>query len=144
MKWFNLVTAFLVFSAAAIGIIGVMLVSVLERIREFGIMTAIGTEFRQVAGVVLVESLLIGLAGYLVGSLLGGFTLWHFKEKGLDLTMFSEAFNAFGMDAITYAIIRPDYFITPFAAILIAAILSALLPLRILYKANPIKAIGEI
>jgi len=144
MKWFNLVTAFLVFSAAAIGIIGVMLVSVLERIREFGIMTAVGTEFRQIAGVVLVESLLIGLAGYIGGSLLGWATLYHFKVKGLDLTTFSEAFNAFGMDAVTYAIIRPGYFITPFAAILIAAICSALLPLRILYKAKPIKAIGEI
>jgi len=143
MEVFNLITGFLVFSVAALGIFGVMLVSVLERIREFGIMLALGTGFRIISGIVLIESLTIGLIGYLTGVVLGGVTLYYFKQKGLDLSAFSEGLEAFGMDVITYAVIRPGYFIVSYFAVFLATVFSVIIPLRILYKAKPIQAINK-
>ncbi|MEN8258001.1 MAG: ABC transporter permease [Thermodesulfobacteriota bacterium] len=144
MEVFNLITSLLVFCVAGLGIFGVMLVSVLERLREFGIMLAIGTTFQEIRTIVFVESFILGLSGYCCGSLLGGLTLFYFYQYGLDLTMFSAGLDAFGMDAITYALIRPSYFLTALAAVTGATLISVLVPLRILQKARPIEAINKI
>ena len=144
MEWFNLVISLIVFCVAGLGIFGVMLVSVLERFREFGIMLAVGTKFSQIRQIVMAESFFLGFFGFLAGSLLGGITLYYFYVNGLDLTMFSKGLDAFGMDAVTYAVIRPGYFITAFIAVSLATFLSVLLPLRFLKKAKPIEAIRKI
>jgi ABC-type lipoprotein release transport system permease subunit len=144
MEWFNLVISLIVFCVAGLGIFGVMLVSVLERLREFGIMLAVGTKFSQIRQIVMAESFFLGFFGFLAGSLLGGMTLYYFYVHGLDLTMFSKGLDAFGMDAVTYAIIRPDYFVIAFIAVLTATFLSVLPPLRFLKKVKPIEVIRNI
>ena len=144
MEGFNLVTSLLIFCVAALGIFGVMLVSVLERLREFGIMLAIGTRFSQIRNIIFVESFFLGFIGFSLGSLIGGATLYFFKVNGLDLSMFSDAFDEFGMDAVTYAIIRPGYFVTALAAVTLATFLSVLIPLRVLKKSKPIEAINKV
>jgi putative ABC transport system permease protein len=68
-----------------------VMMSVYERIREFGLMRAIGARQGFIFGVVLLEALLLGLAGGLLGVVLGqlaslavnGYTL---KEVGLALS----------------------------------------------------------
>ncbi|OEU53927.1 MAG: hypothetical protein BA868_08430 [Desulfobacterales bacterium C00003106] len=144
MEGFNLVTSLLIFCVAALGIFGVMLVSVLERLREFGIMLAIGTRFSQLRNIIFVESFFLGFIGFSLGSLVGGVTLYFFKVNGLDLSMFSDAFDEFGMDAVTYAIIRPGYFVMALAAVTLATFLSVLIPLRVLKKSKPIEAINKV
>jgi len=143
MENFNMIASLLIFCIAALGIFGVMLVSVLERLREFGIMMAIGTQFRQVGSIIFAESFFLGFIGFGVGALIGGGTLYYFKIYGLNLSMFSDAFNEFGMDAVTYAIIRPSYFVTALVAVIIATFLSVLIPLWFLKKAKPIEAISK-
>jgi ABC-type lipoprotein release transport system permease subunit len=144
MKNFNLIISLLIFCVAALGIFGVMLVSVLERLREFGIMMAIGTRFLQIGNIILLESFFLGFIGFTLGSLVGGGTLYYFRIYGLDLSMFSDAFNEFGMDAVTYAIIRPSYFLTAMTAVVMATFFSVLIPLWLLKKAKPIEAISKI
>jgi len=144
MKGFSMVISIIIFGVAGLGIFGVMLVSVLERMREFGIMLAIGTAFRQVRIIILTEAMLMGLSGLITGMLCGGLSLVYFKIYGLDLTMFSEAFEEFGVDAITYAIIRPHYFITAFSAVVLATIISIYFPLRLLKRTKPVTVINEV
>ncbi|MCB2181014.1 MAG: FtsX-like permease family protein [Desulfobulbaceae bacterium] len=144
MKGFNLVTSFLVFCVAGLGIFGVILVSVLERLREFGIMLAIGTKFKQISQIVMIESFFLGFIGFLGGSALGGTTLYYYYRHGLDLTIFSQGLDAFGIDSIIYAIIRPGYFLTALISVTLATLLSVLIPLRILKKSNPIETIHKI
>ena len=141
MKIFNLVTSLIVFLIAGIGIFGVMLVSVLERIREFGVMLAIGTQHIQVFLLVVTEAFCMSLLGYILGAVLGGSTLVYYMKNGLDLTLFSEGLDAFGIDTLVYAIIRPEYFITAFLAIFFASFCSVLYPLWVLRKSQPIESI---
>jgi ABC-type lipoprotein release transport system permease subunit len=141
MQGFNLVVSLLVFCVAALGIFGVMLVSVLERLREFGIMLALGSGFALIRNIILVESFFLGFSGFAAGGLIGWATLVYFKAYGLDLSMFSDAFDEFGMDAVTFAVIRSDYFIIALVAVILAVVLSVLIPLRVLKKARPIQAI---
>lgn len=144
MKGFNAVTNIIVFCVAALGIFGVMLVSVMERLREFGILLAVGTGFRQVCAIVMIESFFLGIIGFIGGAVLGWSTLYYFLIFGLDLTMFSQGLETFGMDTITYAVIRPEYFIFSFVAVILATLVSIILPLRILKKSKPIEAIYKI
>jgi ABC-type lipoprotein release transport system permease subunit len=142
MEKYSLVSYVLIFFVAGIGIFGVVLVSVLERLREFAILQAIGTPFSKVSQIIFLESIFIGLGGFLLGSLLGGSTLYYFYIYGLDLSSFSDALDEFGMDAITYAVIKTSYFTTGFLAVIIAVGLSVIFPLHILKKSKPIEVIN--
>ncbi|WIV66021.1 ABC transporter permease [Natrialbaceae archaeon AArc-T1-2] len=55
----------------AIGIANIMLVSVTERTREIGIMKAVGAQNRDVLGLFLAESVILGVVGAIVGTALG-------------------------------------------------------------------------
>lgn len=143
MQTYNRISSAFIFIVASLGIFGVVLVSVLERVREFGIMMAVGTPFRAIARLILYESLLITMSGYVAGALIGGGLLWYFKYYGLDLSGFSDAFAIFGMDSSIRAIIRPEYFTASFASVLVATIAAAIVPIRTLKKRNPIQSINE-
>lgn len=142
MKTFSYISYMIVFFTATIGIFGVVLVSVLERLREFGVLRAIGTEFKVIVAMVFFESFFIGIIGLLLGSFIGGGTLYYFSQYGLDLSSFSNALDEFGMDAITYAVIKTEYFITAIIAVFSATFLSILIPLRVLKKSKPIEVIN--
>ena len=141
MKIFNLVTSLIVFLIAGLGIFGVMLVSVLERMREFGIMLAVGTQHLQIFLLVIIEAFCMSMLGYLIGGVLGGATLAYYINHGLDLTIFSEGLDAFGLDTVIYAMVRPEYFITAFLAIFFASFCSILYPLWVLRRSRPIESI---
>jgi putative ABC transport system permease protein len=61
---------------AGFGIIVTLLASVLERTREIGILRSIGMMKKQVAGVVLIESMLLGAAGGILGAATGILVGW--------------------------------------------------------------------
>jgi len=74
---FNTITIFLAGIAAisllvaGIGIMNIMIVSLIERTREIGILKALGMKSRTVLGIFLCESVIIGLIGAIVGIILG-------------------------------------------------------------------------
>ncbi len=142
MAVFNYINYFIVFLTAAIGIFGVVLVSVLERLREFGILRAVGTRFKTIAAMIFFESFFIGSIGFILGSIFGGATLYYFSIYGLDLSSFESALDEFGIDAVVYAIIDIDYFLTAFLAVFSATFLSVLIPLRVLKRSKPVEVIN--
>jgi len=142
MEQFSFISYTLVFFTATIGIFGVILVSVMERLREFGILRAIGTKFTILAQIIFLESFIIGIIGFILGSILGGVTLYYFSIYGLDLSSFSDALDEFGMDAVIYAVIKIDYFLTAFISVIIATVLSVLFPLRVLKKSKIVDVIN--
>ena len=143
MKTYNRISSAFIFIVATLGIFGVVLVSVLERVREFGIMMAIGTPFRDITRLILYESLVITMSGYLVGALIGGGILWYFKQYGLDLSGLSDAFAIFGMDSSIHATLKLEYFTSAFLSVLLATLAAMIIPIRTLKKRNPIQSISE-
>ena len=144
VKIFNGISFAIVMLMVFIGILGVMFVSILERIREFGILLAIGEPYRFLRTQVIYEAVLLGIGGYLIGLFVGVPLLYYLQFYGLDLSEFSAGLEDWGMSSILYATIEFNYFTTTLAAILLAALLSVVLPLRKLKKLNPIDVIqGE-
>ena len=143
MQTYNAISSSFIFIVATLGIFGVVLVSVLERVREFGIMMAIGTRFFDIARLIVYESLVITMSGYLVGALIGGGLLWYFKVYGLDLSGLSDAFAIFGMDSNIRALVKSEYFTHSFISVLLATLAATVIPIRTLKKRNPIQSINE-
>jgi ABC-type lipoprotein release transport system permease subunit len=140
---FNAVSYLIVFLVAAIGIFGVILFSVLERLREFGVMMAIGTPFREVAKMLIIESLLLAFLGFAFGVLLSGSALAYYSQVGIDLKMYSDAFAQFGMSSLMIPSFKVAFFSDAFFAVMIATLLAIIFPLRRLKKLSPIDAINE-
>jgi ABC-type lipoprotein release transport system permease subunit len=70
-RYISLILLLLVFIAAAAGIANTTLMATFERKREFGMLLALGTDPRRVVQMVVVEALMLGILGVLVGSLIG-------------------------------------------------------------------------
>ncbi len=138
---FNSVTFFIVMIVVFMGILGVMYVSILDRIREFGIMIAVGMSYKYIRLQIILESVFIGFVGYLFGAVLGLVFLLYLKEYGLDLSLYSDALQSFGMETVLYATIKLSYFTTTFVAIMSASILSVFLPLKKIKNLNPVEVI---
>jgi len=141
MVIFNSITFAIVMLVVLIGIFGVMLVSILERTREFGILIALGTPQKQLRLQVVLESLVLGVLGFALGALMSYAALWYLRAYGLDLREYAAGLEAFGYNAVIYADIKLRYFTNTFFAIVAAAFVSVLLPMYRLKKLNPIEVI---
>lgn len=144
MDIFNGITFTIVMIVVFIGILGVMYVSILDRIREFGILLSVGYAYRYIRMQIIAESLFLGVAGYLLGSVLGLLILTYLKHYGVDLAIFAEGLEFFGMDPVIYATSKGVYFVSTFFAILLASLFSVWLPLRKIKKFNPVEVIRSI
>ena len=95
MVVFNSVTFFIVMMVVFIGIMGVMYVSILDRIREFGIMRSIGMSYKLIRSQIFLEALFVGLFGYLLGAILGYGALYYLQNYGLNLSEFADGLESF-------------------------------------------------
>jgi len=141
MNVFNLASYAIVFIVAALGIFGVMLVSVLERMREFSIMLAIGTPYKTVRNQIIMEASFLGLIGYLGGALVGWVLLLYMSTVGVDMRSFEAGLELYGYSAIMYANMHLLYFFQAFFAVFFATLLSVIWPLKKLKKIKPIQVI---
>jgi len=141
MVIFNSITFFIVMSVVFVGIFGVMYVSVLDRIREFGIMLSIGMQYKQIRLQIYLEAMFIGLFGFVSGGIIGLFLLIYLRDYGLDFSAFADALQSWGYETIIYGTIKFSYFSTTFFAIMSASLLSVIIPLRKIKKLNPIEVI---
>ena len=96
----NLVFQFLLIFLILFTIFNTILMSVLERQREFAVLLALGTPPRKLQHQVLVESTFIAMIGCTVGLLLGGLAGYWTGVRGIDLRSLIEG----GMSVSGYAI----------------------------------------
>ncbi len=143
MRVFNAISFAIVMTMVLIGIFGVMLVSMLERTREFGILMAIGTPHSMLGVQVFTEAVVLGCLGFLCGAVLSYGVLYYLCHYGLDLRAFAEGLEAFGLNAIVHADMKWGYFVHSLFAILLASMVSVVLPLYRIFRLNPVGVIQE-
>lgn len=129
----------------AAGIFNTLFVSVMERLRELGIMAAIGFSPRQLFGLVMWESLWIALAG-LVGSVLviaGPY--WALATKGIDYSALLGSSGAevagVAMEPILYVRLDPESALVIAAAVVLATLASGLYPAWRAGRVDPADAV---
>jgi ABC-type lipoprotein release transport system permease subunit len=85
-KGFNYVFQMIILFIIGFTILNTILMSVLERTREFATLMAIGTSSLRLRLQVAVESLFMGLLGPGFGLLIGGGISWYFQARGIDFS----------------------------------------------------------
>jgi putative ABC transport system permease protein len=131
------VVALIALLVAAIGITNTMLMSVLERVREIGIMKALGARDSQVQAIFLMEGALIGA----VGSLLGLAAAWGVSFPS-DAWLHTQATQRFKIDLDSSLFYFSWWLVVggPIFAILVTT-LAAYLPARRASRIDPVQAL---
>jgi ABC-type lipoprotein release transport system permease subunit len=94
-----------VFIAMGFGIVNTTLMAVFERIREFGLLKALGMKPWWIIREVLTESCLILLMGMAIGTGLSYLSVLALSGSGIDLSAFAEGLEYFGMSRVIYPVI---------------------------------------
>jgi ABC-type lipoprotein release transport system permease subunit len=116
--------ALFVYLLVGLGVLNTMLMSVLERTREFGVLLSLGTRPARVIQVVLSESFWIGTLAVAFGALLGGLATWHFSRTGIRFLGASESIQMEG--AIISSLIKTRFSLPEIAKAAIFVYLMAL------------------
>lgn len=114
-----------------IGVINTLLMSVMERFREFGVILAVGASATRLRIMVLLEAFLLGSVSMLFGSLLGSFLTWYLQAVGIDLRDFMDGSLEFGgvvFDPIMRASWDYSYMLQMAGFTLLLSLVAALYP----------------
>ncbi len=114
--------------ALLFGITNTMLMSVVDRIRELGVLIAIGMKKGKVFIMIVLEALLLSLTGGLCGIAIGILTIAYYGNVGIDLTAISVSLESFGATAMLYPFLPVIMYLVLTIMIIIAANIAALLP----------------
>jgi ABC-type lipoprotein release transport system permease subunit len=109
-------------------ILNSLLMSVLERTREFGMLLAVGMRPRLIGGMVWLELLTLALSGCLIGVAIGaGITLW-FEQHGIVYPGLGDLLAQFGLPARLYPTLTPLSALLGPAAIMVAITIGGVVP----------------
>jgi ABC-type lipoprotein release transport system permease subunit len=134
----------LILAALSFGIVNTMLMSVLERTRELGMLSAIGMNRRRIFSMIMLESIFLSIVGGFAGMAVSGIVIGITGHTGINLVKYSEGIEAFGYSAHLYPTIGGDFFIMLTVLIVLTGIISAIYPARKALQMNPVEALrGE-
>lgn len=141
----SLTIMIIIFMLALIfGIINTMLMAVLERYKELGMLMAVGMKKGQVFAMVVIETVLISIVGVPFGMVLGALTIAVTHKTGINLTKWTEGLNQYGIVSQIYPALSIKYYFIIGLAVLITAVLASIYPARKATKLNPIQALRKI
>ncbi|MET2968517.1 ABC transporter permease [Vibrio harveyi] len=129
--------------AMTLGIINIMLMSVFERTREFGVLMAVGMQKHKIRLLIVFETLFLGLSGCALGLLGSAIMLKVLSVTGLSLASMAEGLGAYGVDTLLYPRVSIAEYQMIIVAIFVASFIAALYPARQILKHRPVDAMAE-
>jgi putative ABC transport system permease protein len=131
----------IVMLALAFGIINTMMMTIMERTKELGMLMAIGMNRKRVFGMIMLETIFLTLVGAVAGMLSGWILVGTLGKTGIHFSTWGEGFEAIGFAATVYPVITPSFFIVITIMVLVTAIISAIWPARKALKLIPVDAL---
>ena len=128
----------------AMGVLNTVLMSVLERTKEFGVLLSIGMRPGRLAGLVLLESMVLGVLGSLVGTVFGGLLVAYLVAYGIDYSAYlGESLEMEGLVLSTHMMGAwdPDRMFMYVVATVVVTILAGMYPAYHLSRLEPVEAL---
>ena len=131
------------YTAVAMVVLNAMLMSVFERIRELGIMKAVGVTPWQIVWLIYAEMFIQVAVASIIAILFGWSLSIYFQKNGIDLSSMAEgaSFGGVAMDPVWRAYLTADAVVIPIVFLFIIASLAVLYPA---VKAAVIKPVSAI
>lgn len=130
--------------ALTFGIINTMLMAVMERVREIGMLMAIGMSKIRIFMMIMLETVFLTLLGGPLGLLAGYLTVYLSGQSGINLSMFSKGLEGYGFSSIVYPELDTYYYLPLTLMTLLTALFSAIYPAWRSVKLNPSESIRKI
>ena len=143
MDYFSYVFLIIILIALAFGIVNTMLMVVMERIKELGMLKAIGMTNKRIFSMIMLETIFLSIVGGVIGLLISIVTIQYYGHYGLNLESIKEGYNAMGFSSIVYPKATIDFYIGTTILVIITAILASIYPARKALKLNPAEAIQQ-
>lgn len=137
------VVMIIIIIALIFSIVNTMLMAILERTRELGMLMAVGMNKSRLFGMILSETFFLTMVGTPIGLGLSWLTVSILGNTGIDLSAFAAGLNAYGLDTVIYPELSGTYYLNIALLIAVAAFVSALYPAWKTLKLNPIEAIRK-
>jgi len=143
MDGFVLVWVVVVFLALSFGLVNTLVMAVFERVREIGLMLALGMKPINILGQIVVESLLLLAIGLTMGSSLAWATVQPIKD-GIDFSIVGEGMDMFGMSSVLYPELLLSDVVLANVVVLVLGFLASLSPAWRASRYEPIEAITKV
>jgi ABC-type lipoprotein release transport system permease subunit len=130
-----------VFVAMGFGIVNTTLMAVFERMREFGLMKALGMKPWWILREVLVESFLLLICGLIIGNFLGFLSIFALSGSGIDLSALAAGAEYAGMSRIIYPAIAVKDVLVANLTVLFLGLLVSLYPAVKASRFTPVEAL---
>jgi len=118
----------IILMALIFGITNTMLMAVMERIRELGMLIAIGMKRVKVFVMILLETIMLSFTGGICGMIIGGASIAWLSHTGIDFSAFSSSLESFGIGTMLYPFLPLDMYIALVAMIIVAASIASTVP----------------
>jgi ABC-type lipoprotein release transport system permease subunit len=123
------------------GIVNTMLMAVMERVKEIGMLMAIGMSKFRVFWMLMLETVLLTLTGGIFGILLGiGVTLATMKS-GIDLSFYAKGLEDMGYSSLVFPVVEFEMVFVIVLLVLFTGLIASIYPARKALKYKPAEAI---
>jgi putative ABC transport system permease protein len=140
MDQYMFIFILIILLALCFGIINTMLMVVLERVKELGMLMAIGMSKVKIFLMIMLETVYLALTGGMAGIITGYIICKHLGKIGMDLYFWKEAYSSIGYSSFIYPKIDLQTIALITLMVIFTGILSAIYPALKALKLNPAEA----
>lgn len=141
---YSYIIVIIILIALSFGIVNTMMMSVLERRKEIGMMTALGIGGLRMMLMVLAETVFLSVVGVPVAIAAGWITVAYFQRNGLDLSgMGEDLMQSFGYESVIYPSFPVEKLPAIIALVFISALLASIIPSLKSVNINPAQALQK-
>ena len=141
MDGFVLVWVIIIFLALSFGLVNTLVMAVFERIREIGLMQALGMRPTMILYQILLESFLLLFIGLLIGNVLAVATIIPL-QSGIDISAVAKGMEMMGTSSMLYPALKIEDMVLANVIVIILGLLTSILPAWHAASYDPIKALN--
>jgi ABC-type lipoprotein release transport system permease subunit len=141
MDGFVLVWVIVIFLALSFGLVNTLVMAVFERIREIGLMQALGMRPAMIMYQILIESFLLLSIGLIIGNVFAVATIIPL-QSGIDISAVAKGMEMMGTSSMLYPALKIEDMVLANVIVIILGLLTSILPAWRAASYDPIKALN--
>jgi len=138
---YSMIFVIIILVALSFGIINTMLMAIMERVREIGMLMAIGMNKSQVFLMIMLETIFLSITGGIIGLSLSWTLVTIMGVTGIDLSAIAEGLNSMGYSSFVYPELDFTYYMLIGLLVIVTAVFASIMPARKALKFNPAEAV---